>query len=219
MVRKDLFDSGAVTSVAQLRGRKVANLAPGGITEYLLALALKSGGLALHDVAYITPMGFPQMVDALTTKAVDAARIAEPFATMAKRKDIATVLDDTSDLNEQILWIQMNADYAKQHPNIVTNFLIGYLEGARDVMRQGYGNPQIGKIIEKFTKVPPEITAAAVPPVVPPDGAMSVDSIMRQQAFHMSRGHLTYKTLIPAERFLDRSYLDKAVAFLGPYKG
>lgn len=210
---------GAVTTVAQLRGRKVANLAPGGITEYLLALSLKSGGLTIDDIDYITPMGFPQMVDALTTKAVDAARIAEPFATMAKRKNIAVVLNDTSDLGEQILWIQMNADYARQHPNIVVNFLIGYLQGARDVTKLGYASPEIGAIVEKFTKVTPDITAAAVPPVVPPDGAMNDDSIMRQQAFHMSRGHLTYKTLIPAERFLDRSYLDKAVAFLGPYKG
>src|SRR5436190_5371261 len=36
MVRKDLRDAGTVTKVEQLKGRKVANLVPGGITEYLL---------------------------------------------------------------------------------------------------------------------------------------------------------------------------------------
>jgi NitT/TauT family transport system substrate-binding protein len=218
MVRKDLYDSGAVRTVAQLRGRKVANIAPGGVTEYLLALALKSGGLTLADVDYVTPMGFPQMVDALTTKAIDAACLGEPFATMGKRKDVAAVLDDTSDLGEQILWIQTNSDFAKKHRNAVVNFLIGYLEGARDVTAKGFGDPDIGKILDKFTRVPPDITAAAAPPVIPPEGTLNIDSIMKQQAFHMSRGHLTYKTPFPPDRFIDRSYLDAALADLGPVK-
>jgi NitT/TauT family transport system substrate-binding protein len=218
MLRKDLYDAGAMTTIAQLKGRKVANLAPAGITEYLLALALKSGGLTLADIDYVTPMGFPQIVDALTTQAVDAALLAEPFATIAKRKEIAVVVNDTSDLNEQILWIQTNSDFAKQHRNAVVNFLIGYLEGARDVSASGFGDPAIGKILEKFTKVPPDLIAAAVAPVIPPDGALNLESIMKQQAFHMSRGHLTYKSLIPPDRFIDRSYLDSALAYLGPVK-
>ena len=215
MVRKDLFDSGAVTKVEQLKGRKVANLVPGGITEYLLALHLKVGGLTMDGIEPVSPLGFPQMVDALTTKAIDGALLAEPFATMSMKRDVAVVLDDKGDLGEQILWIQGNGDFAKQNPNIVTNFLIAYLKACRDIEKETFTGPKIMEVIEKYTKVPADIIKAAVPPLLPPNGEMNVKSIMDQQRYHMSRGKLTYTDLIPSEQFINTTYLDRALDALG----
>jgi NitT/TauT family transport system substrate-binding protein len=212
MVRKDLFDAGTVKKVADLKGRKVANLVPGGITEYLLALHLRAGGLAIDDVDVVSPLGFPQMVDALTTKAVDAALLAEPFATMA-------ILEEKGDLGVQILWIQSNRDFAKEHPNVITNFLIGYLEAARDITRETFQGRKIMEIVEKYTKVPAAIIAEAAPPLIPPNGELNVKSIMAQQDYHMSRGKLTYKDPIPAADFVNTSYLERAIEYLGRYPG
>jgi len=217
MVRKDLVDSGEITRVEQLKGRKVANLVPGGITEYLLALHLKVGGLTLDNVQVVSPLGFPQMVDALVTKAIDAALLAEPFATMSLKKGVAEVLEAKGDLGEQILWIQANRDFAKQHPNIIVNFLVGYLKAARDIARETFKDPKILEIIEKYTKVPSDITQAAFPPLIPPNGELNINSIMAQQEYHMSRGKLTYSDLIPANLFIDRTYLDRALDYLGRY--
>jgi NitT/TauT family transport system substrate-binding protein len=217
MVRKDLFDAGTVTKVADLKRRKVANLVPGGITEYLLALHLRAGGLGVDDVDMVAPLGFPQMVDALTTKAVDAALLAEPFATMAIRNGVAAVLEDKGDLSEQILWIQTNRDFAREHPNVVTNFLIGFLEAARDITRETFRGPKILEIIEKYTKVPADIIAQAIPPVIPPNGELNLKSIMAQQDYQMSRGKLTYKEPIPTADFVNTSYLDRALDYLGRY--
>jgi NitT/TauT family transport system substrate-binding protein len=218
-VRKDLLDSGAVTKVADLKGRKVANLVPGGITEYLLALHLRTGGLGVDDVDMIGPLGFPQMVDALTTKAVDAAMLAEPFATMAINKGVGAVLDDKGDVGEQILWIQTNRDFAKDHPNVVVNFLIGFLQAARDIARETFHGPKILAIVEKYTKVPADIIAQAAPPLIPPNGELNIKSIMAQQDYHMSRGKLTYKDPIPAANFVNTSFLDRALEYLGRYPG
>jgi NitT/TauT family transport system substrate-binding protein len=217
MVRKDLIDGGTVTKVEQLRGRKVANLVPGGITEYLLALHLRAGGLTLDNVEVVSPLGFPQMVDALTTKAIDAALLAEPFATMSMKKGVAEVLEAKGDLGEQILWIQANRDFAKQNPNIIANFLVGYLRAARDIARETFKGPKILEIMEKYTKVPTDVTKAASPPLIPPNGDLNIKSIMAQQEYHMSRGKLTYKELIPAKDFVDLAYLDRALAYLGRY--
>ncbi|MFZ0837088.1 MAG: ABC transporter substrate-binding protein [Xanthobacteraceae bacterium] len=219
MVRKDLVDSGAVTKVADLKARKVANLVPGGITEYLLALHLRTGGLTVDEVDMIAPLGFPQMVDALTTKAVDAALLAEPFATMAINKGVAAVLDDKGDVGEQILWIQTNRDFAKENSNVVVNFLIGFLQAARDIARETFHGPKILAIIEKYTKVPADIIAQAAPPLIPPNGELNIKSIMAQQDYHMSRGKLTYKDPIPAANFVNTSFLDRALEYLGRYPG
>jgi ABC-type nitrate/sulfonate/bicarbonate transport system substrate-binding protein len=218
MVRKDLVDSGAVTSVAQLKGRKVANLAPGGITEYITALALKTGGLEIKDVDYITPMGFPQMADALNTKNIDAAVLAEPFATMTEKRNVAVKMSRKHDAGEQVLLIKSNRDFAKQHPNVVVNFLIAYLMGARDLAGDAFLKPENIAVLEKYTRVPPDIIKAAATPVLPVDGRLNVDSIMAQQNFHMTRGKLTYDKPIPADQFIERSYLQKALSFLGPHK-
>lgn len=218
MVRKQLYDSGQVTKVAQLKGRKIASLVPGGVVEYLLHLALKSGGLTMADVEVIAPLGFPQMVDALTTGAVDAAIVAEPFGTMSVKKGVAAILENKHDLGEQLLWIQTNRDFAKEHPNVVTNFLIAYLKAARDIDRETWKGDKIVAIMQKYTKVPPEITKAAAPPVLPPSGALNLKSIMDQQRYHMSTGRLTYKEAIPVADFTDHSFLDRALAYLGAHK-
>jgi NitT/TauT family transport system substrate-binding protein len=206
-----------VDRVAKLRGRKVANLVPGGITEYLLALNLKSGGLTINDIDMVSPMGFPQMVDAFTTKVVDAALIGEPFATMAIRKGVGAILDEKSDLGEQILWIQTNREFAERNPAVVTNFLIGFLKATRDLNMEGFTGPEIMKIMMKYTRVPEEVIKAATMPVVPPNGEFNLDSIMNQQRYHLSRGKITYKDPISVEKFTNRTYMQQALDYLGQY--
>lgn len=218
VVRKDLFESGQVQKVADLEGMKVANLVPGGITEYLTALALGVGDLTIDTVDYVSPMRFPQMVDALSTETIDAALVAEPFAAMAEQRDIAVRLSTEHDLGEQILFIKTNREFAEENPDVVVNFLIGYLKGARDLADGGFVKPENMEIIQKYTEVSPEIINAAVTPILPPNGEFNEDSIMAQQRFHMDMDRLEYDELKPADSFLERSYLERAVAFLGAHE-
>lgn len=218
MLRKDLADSGKVKTVADLKSMKVANLAPGGITEYLTALALKAGGLDIKDVDYITPMGFGQMADALKTKTIDAAVLAEPFATLTEKSGIAVRLNTKHDLNEQVLFIKTNREFAQKYPNVVVNFLIAYLQGSRDFAGDAFLKPDNVALLEKYTRASAEVIKAAPVPVLPADGRFNMDSIMAQQRFHMSRGKLTYKEPIETDKFIDQSYLRRALAFVGPHK-
>jgi hypothetical protein len=99
------------------------------------------------------------------------------------------------------------------------NFLIGFLQAARDIARETFHGPKILAIVEKYTKVPADIIAQAAPPLIPPNGGLNIKSIMAQQDYHMSRGKLTYKDPIPAADFVNTSYLDRAVEYLGRYPG
>jgi NitT/TauT family transport system substrate-binding protein len=209
VVRKDLYDAG-LTKIEDLKGKRVANLAPGGITEYLLSLALASGGLGPKDVDIVMPMGFAQMAEALGTKAIDAAALAEPFATMTGQRGTAVSLSNRHDLGEQILVIKTTRDYAKERPDVVTNFLIAFLKGARDLAGDGFRKPENLAILEKYTKVPANIIVASATPLIPSDGALNIDSIMRQQKYYMSRGYLTFSDLIAPDAFADTSFLQRA---------
>jgi ABC-type nitrate/sulfonate/bicarbonate transport system substrate-binding protein len=130
---------------------------------------------------------------------------------------VAAILDDKSGAGEQILWIQANREFAKKHPAVVTNFLIGYLKAARDITKEGFTGPEIMKIMTKYMKVPDEVIKVAVTPVIPPDGKLNVESIMNQQRYHLSRGRLTYSKPVPPESFIESRYLQRAVDFLGPF--
>lgn len=216
VARKDLYDSGSITSVAQLKGRRVANLAPGGIAEYLLGLALEKAKLTVSDLNLVTPMGFSQMAEGFSTKAIEAALLTEPLVTLAEQRGDVVRLSEDHDLGEQILTIKTTRDYAKEHPEVVKNFLIGFLMGARDLKTNGFHSPENLAIVQKYTKLDPQIIKKAVLPAIPSDAALNVDSIMKQQRYFLSRGYIKSKSgsLLAPDVFIDISYLQEALAAL-----
>src|SRR5204862_6786714 len=82
MARKDLYDSGVVRGVPDLRGRTFAVNARGNITEYTMWRVLSRRGRALVDVSSPS-LGFPDMDSALPYGLIDAFICTEPFGTTA----------------------------------------------------------------------------------------------------------------------------------------
>ena len=79
LLRKDLIDSGAYKTLADLKGRKIAMAAPGTASTTSTARALATVGLSIKDVELVY-LSFPNMVTGLQNKAVDAAFLTEPGA-------------------------------------------------------------------------------------------------------------------------------------------
>ena len=104
IVRKDLIDSGAVRTPADLKGRRVATNTRGGSVEYVLSKVLEGAGRGIADVEVLT-LPFPDMPAALSNSSIDAAIPAEPQATRAVNlgvgvplvKEIAPGEDDHGD--------------------------------------------------------------------------------------------------------------------------
>ena len=90
MISKEDCESGAISSVADLKGKKVSVNARGA-TEYWLSQALGTAGLTLDDIDLQT-LAFPDAVAALASGAVDAAMVGEPLATKAEQDGIAVRL-------------------------------------------------------------------------------------------------------------------------------
>lgn len=217
VVRKDLYESGVKTA-AELKGRQVAFLAKSGINEYLLDLALHSGGLSISDIKPVAPMGFGQMIEALGTKTIDAALLAEPFATIAEQKNFGVRLKSGDITGEQVLTVSTNRQFAAKHPDAVVGVLVALLKGARDLAGKGLDDPVNLKILEKYIRVPEAVLRMAVHPVIPVDGALNVDSIMKQQRFYAGRGNFTDNKLVKPETFIDASFLVRAKAALAAGK-
>ena len=104
LLRKDLIDSGAYKTLADLKGRKIAMAAPGTASTTSTARALATVGLTIKDVELVY-LSFPNMVTGLQNKAV-AVRLES-----GKRLIAETVLfsvgrvGDTQKLNHPaVLW-------------------------------------------------------------------------------------------------------------------
>jgi NitT/TauT family transport system substrate-binding protein len=214
--RKALKDSGQVTRVADLKGRKVAINALGTATEWSADAALRTGGLTVADVE-LEPMNFPDVVPALANGAVDAALAIEPTATASVANGAGEFLTTDFALGAQITVLIGNGTWLKQRPDVATRYLAAYLRAARDLYGDGWHRDDNVAVIEKWTRLPAATLQRVLPIYCDPNGVIAVDSLEAQQAFYMERGYLRYTAPLDLRSFVEDGPRAAAVARLGQF--
>jgi NitT/TauT family transport system substrate-binding protein len=218
MISKQSCDSGAITGVADLQGKKVSVNARGA-TEYWLAQALGTAGLTLDDVD-LQVLPFPDAVAALASGAVDAAMVGEPLATKAEQDGIAVrLLSDFPVQDIQPTAIIGNKDFVGANPEAAQGFVTAYLKACRDLAGPGFKDPVNLAIIEQYTGVPASLVADAVQPVFAVDGEINVEGLNTLQTFFRERGQLEYDADIDPATLVDDQFVTAAVEELGPFDG
>jgi NitT/TauT family transport system substrate-binding protein len=217
MISKASCESGAITSVADLKGKKVSVNARGA-TEYWLAAALGTAGLTINDIQLQT-LQFPDAVAALKSGAIDAAMVGEPVATLAEQQGIAVrLLTDFPVQDVQPTALFANTDWAEAHPDLATGIVTAYLKASREMMNGGFDNPTDLAIIEQYTGVPAALVQEAVRPIYPVNGEFSISGLQKMQAFFRERGQLEYDNDLDPTAVIDTQFVDAALAKLGPAK-
>ena len=214
MISKANCDSGAIKSVADLKGKKVSVNARGA-TEYWLAQALGTAGLTLDDIQLETP-AFPDAVVALQSGAIDAAMVGEPLATKAEQDGIAVrLLSDFPVQNIQPTMIFANQKWLDENPQLATGLVTAYLKAARDLTNGGFDDPATLAIIEQYTNVPADLIKESVKPVYSLNGEIDLNSINTLQQFFRDRGQLEYDENVDPATFVDMQFVNGAVAQIG----
>ncbi len=114
-----------------LKGKKVGISRLGGASDFSARYALERWGLAPdRDVAIIQVGGEPELMLALQGKAIDAAVISEPFATLAERSGF-NVLYDLSrfEVPYTLHGIGTRKSFIRDNRDVVIRFMKAYLEG------------------------------------------------------------------------------------------
>lgn len=219
VVRKDLVDSGAVKSLRDVKGRKVAFNAPGSINLYQWQIALNTVGLSLDDVE-TAALSFPSMVTALETKAIDAANIVEPLASAAVAKGAGVKLFplDRANKPHQVGVIFYQKDFVAKHPEVGRRWMIAYIKALRlyneALVEGGSKREQVISILMMHTMVKTRATYDAMAwPGLDPNGTVMVDSLREIQEFFLARG--TIKSRVRIEEIVDESIARAAVRALG----
>lgn len=201
VVSKERFDSGEITKVSDLKGKKVAINARGASTEYWLYRALESGGLKYNDVTLVT-VPFNDVPAALQNKSIDGSMLGEPIATQAKDKGLVTVLADDFVDGDQPTAVYRNRNWATKNPELAAGFLRAYLKAVADLENGGWQDATVLATLEKYTTVPADVIKRANRPYNDPAGKLNLDSFRNQETFFREQGLLTYEGQLDFAKFM-----------------
>ena len=217
VVGKKAYDEGRYTTIADLKGRKVAVNALGAATEFWLERALNAGGLTSKDVEVLA-IPFQNIPQALESGAIAGAMLGEPFATLGVRQGQVHVLNDRFLDGDQPTAVYFNAAWAEKQPRLAQGFMTAYLRAVRDLESGGWSDAGTLALLSKYTNVPAETIAAAARPFGEPDGAVNLASLQNQQTFFKQQGRLTYEQPLEIAALVEPRYAQEAVKQLGPFK-
>src|SRR5579884_2826576 len=132
MVRKDLWDSGAVRSLPDLVGRRVGSGLPPTGPSIGVDRGLRAFGHRIEDLDLVS-LSQPDMPAALANGSVDGAVVFEPAISTALGLNAAVVLRWVADdYPGQAIAVQVIGPSLIERPEVALRFTLGYLRGARD---------------------------------------------------------------------------------------
>ncbi len=223
LVRRDLIDSGRYRTLADLKGMKIANVAPGSSATALMIKILEKAGLAPADIQEVY-MGFSQQITALENRAVDAALPAEPQATDAiLRGAVSALIDYEVFPDHQISVVLYSGVFIRERPDVGRRFMRAFLRGVRDhedsLVDGRFAGAKGDEIIRILVEYGPikngEVYKSFVLSACPPDGEINVASLKEDFAIFQRLGLLEGKVTV--EQTLDPSFIEAALKDLGRY--
>lgn len=217
VVRKDLLDSGKVKEVKDLKGMKIAVTGKGVTSEYYIAKILEKGGLTLNDLD-VSYMGYPDMLVALSNKALDAAQEAPPYDRKAESTGVARVFVRDAGLDILNTVVYFGGKFVREQPEAGKKFVAAWLKASREIYGPKFLNDEYVKIYSKWTKVSEEDIKNSERYYYDPNGQMSAQALMDQQTLWMKLGHLKYNKPMDLSKLIDKSFVDAALKELGEYK-
>jgi NitT/TauT family transport system substrate-binding protein len=225
IVRKDLVDSGAVKTLADLKGRTIATIGVGSTDMSILNEAMKTVGLSYDDIKQ-TSLTLPNHLIALENKGIEATLTPEPVATMILDKGIGVRLATVDRFypDQQQTVIVFSNKFMKDRPEVAERFMVAYLRGVRaymDTLKDGLiagkgADDVIASIMNHTGPKDAALLKRIFPVVIDPNGEVNLASMKKDWEFLKSKG-LIDKTTTP-EDIVDMSYVQAAVKKLGPYK-
>jgi NitT/TauT family transport system substrate-binding protein len=222
VVRKDLWDSGAIRDWPDLRGRPIGIPSKGTGNEIVFARGLAGAGLALEDVD-LKEMGLPDIGVSLASGSLDVGLQPEPFLTRGIEQGSIALWKGVGDVlpGSQFTVIMYAGPFAQDHPDAARRYMAAYVRGIRDYYDAFLANrtdpDALAKFIADFARLPnADLVKRMYPVRFDPDGRVNADSIASDYQYFRTTGDVTVD--VDPRRLVDPQYVDYAVSRLGPYR-
>ena len=224
VVRKDLWDGGAVRSPADFRGRRLAiNTTAGSSMEASLDRLFHDHGLQVADVELVS-LPFGDQPGALANGSVDVAFPIEPFVTISAEQGLGVLWErqDTWYPTGQIAVLMYGRNFAESRVDVGRRFMAAYLKAVRDyndAFRKGDAAKR-REVVDILIRNTPLKDAALYDkmgmPGLDPNGRVSVQALKADQEYYLRSGK--QQQPIDYDQVVDMSFADWAVQQLGEYR-
>ncbi|MCC3295932.1 ABC transporter substrate-binding protein [Arthrobacter sp. zg-Y411] len=206
VVSKAKVDSGEITDIAGLKGKKIgAAGGAGGTGAFLLSLALEEAGLSINDVEIVN-LGNPDMPTALANGSLDAGLISAPFSTMAIEDGtgVSMAVPPAGTSGTGMLYGGQFADGENAQ-----KFFDAVARAAKDLQgedRYSEENLKIigeatGQSVEELKSVPLYTWLPNIEPLP--------EQLKGMEAVWMESGAIEYKDAIDQDSYIDASFSEK----------
>jgi NitT/TauT family transport system substrate-binding protein len=221
VVRKDLWDSGAVRSLADLKGGRLFGGVgvSGTLSDRLFYKALANEG-ANADGIIIQYMPIPDIYAGLGNGRLDAGSLTEPLTTQSVQQGLATVLYPVgAQIPGAILSVlQYSPQFATEQPDPATRFMVAYLHGVRDYhdafVLQKDRDAAIDMLVQSLSPKDRRMWETAHYMTIDQNGAVDVNDLRDSAEFYLQHGD--FAGPIPdLSKFIDTRFAEAAVQILG----
>lgn len=220
LIRPDLV--GKIKTPADLKGRPVAEVAPGSSAHYEIGKVLESAGLTLKDID-LKYIPFQQMGLALANGAVDVAFEVPPFGEMVVAQGQGVKWIDPEDyikvLPSSFVAYFANTDWIKQNPELAKKFFLALVKGGREFCQAYHHGPNRQEVVDIMFKNKVASSAEQLDKMAwqarSPNGRFNVASLMDLQDFFFKEDIVKQK--FTAAQLVDTDYADYAEKALPPF--
>lgn len=177
--RKDLN----ITSVDQLRGKRIANLTGSSVGNDFVDLIMPQHGLQKGDYQEVR-MDITNMVAALAAKTVDAMVNVEPYNVIAVADGIGSDLLDFYSADPMPVFMAATAEMVEKRPDAIVAYLKAWLDAAHDFKddRKKVDDVIYAFYASKGYKMAPDVFATALSRVEVNPGFPDLKAYMQKQA-------------------------------------
>jgi len=217
LVRKALWDSGAVRSIPDLRGRQFYSVAPGSGVAYFHLKTLQLNGMRDDEVGHIS-VALPDAPLALSNGAIDAMFLPEPWHTRVLDAELAVVLAERPLGGEVLSITAMAGDrLLRERADLGGRWATALLKGIRDMQTpEQIMSDETIAIMARWTGNPPELLRKMRHlPRFDPNYAVDAESLLDQQRVHMASGAIAYSQPLSIDQIVDTRLAEYAVQQLG----
>jgi ABC-type nitrate/sulfonate/bicarbonate transport system substrate-binding protein len=222
VLRKQLYDSGAVKDLKDLKGKKIAVAGRGATQEESLDNGLRTVGLTIDDIDVKT-MPFPDTLPALANGRIDGAMELQPWITQGKANGILVFWKDMAEFSPglQTNALTFGSSILKMGKDAGNRFIVAYTQGLRyynDAVGPKHANwDEFVSIMVKNTSLKDRNLYDQVGwTYMSPNCSLNAPSVVQNQDWYMAHGYV--KQAVDLKVAIDDSYCQSAVQQLGPYK-
>lgn len=222
VVRQDLWEGGAVRTLADVRGRRVGlfGAQTGSAPTVALGHALETRGLRLDDLD-VSDLPLAELNAGLANRSLDAAMQAEPLLALGVHNRFFSVLQRSDELYPglQTGFVLYTADFARNRSEAGRRWMVAYLKGVRDYHAAFFGNDDrerdaVREILIRSSPVKDRaVYRQVVAPYVDPNGRLNVATLVEAQDWFAARGYLNHKADLAT--LVDAQFVEHALGVLG----